>query len=42
MPLRKYTENFPNKEDLHPYERSLVELTLGDGNYEEVDIRASL
>lgn len=36
VPLRKYTENFPNKDDLHPYERSLVELTLGDGNYEEV------
>ncbi|KAL0397441.1 UNVERIFIED_CONTAM: Nucleolar GTP-binding protein 1 [Sesamum calycinum] len=26
----------PNRKDLHPYERSLVELTLGDGNYEEV------
>ncbi|KAH6798310.1 P-loop containing nucleoside triphosphate hydrolases superfamily protein [Perilla frutescens var. frutescens] len=36
VPLRKYTENFPDKKSLHPYERSLVELTLGDGNYEEV------
>lgn len=29
-------ENFPNRKYLHPYERSLVELTLGDGNYEKV------
>ncbi|KAM7266503.1 hypothetical protein ACFE04_004400 [Oxalis oulophora] len=36
VPLREYVENFPNKKTLHPYERSLVELTLGDGNYEEV------
>ncbi|XP_011085256.1 nucleolar GTP-binding protein 1 isoform X2 [Sesamum indicum] len=36
VPLRTYKENFPNRKDLHPYERSLVELTLGDGNYEEV------
>ncbi|KAH7692824.1 nucleolar GTP-binding protein [Dioscorea alata] len=36
VPLRQYTENFPNKQYLHPYERSLIELTLGDGNYEEV------
>lgn len=36
VPLRMYKENFPNKKLLHPYERSLVELTLGDGNYEEV------
>lgn len=34
--LRTYKENFPNKKHLHPYERSLIELTLGDGNYEEV------
>ncbi|GFQ04139.1 hypothetical protein PHJA_002557800 [Phtheirospermum japonicum] len=38
VPLRTYKENFPNKKSLHPYERSLVELTLGDGNYEEVHI----
>ncbi|ONI22212.1 hypothetical protein PRUPE_2G114600 [Prunus persica] len=36
VPLRTYSENFPNKKYLHPYERSLIELTLGDGNYEEV------
>nr|XP_043624279.1 GTP-binding protein 4 [Erigeron canadensis] len=36
LPLKTYKENFPNKRLLHPYERSLVELTLGDGNYEEV------
>ncbi|KAJ6953037.1 nucleolar GTP-binding protein 1 isoform X1 [Populus alba x Populus x berolinensis] len=36
VPLREYTENFPKKKYLHPYERSLIELTLGDGNYEEV------
>ncbi|CAO2825650.1 unnamed protein product [Amaranthus hypochondriacus] len=36
VPLRLYTECFPNKNLLHPYERSLVELTLGDGNYEAV------
>ncbi|CAH2048969.1 unnamed protein product [Thlaspi arvense] len=36
VPLRMYKENFPNKKHLHPYERSLIELTLGDGNYEEV------
>ncbi|XP_057979073.1 uncharacterized protein LOC131165366 isoform X3 [Malania oleifera] len=36
VPLRTYNENFPKKKYLHPYERSLIELTLGDGNYEEV------
>lgn len=36
VPLRGYMENFPNKKYLHPYERSLIELTLGDGNYEQV------
>uniref|UniRef100_M1BFZ6 Nucleolar GTP-binding protein n=1 Tax=Solanum tuberosum TaxID=4113 RepID=M1BFZ6_SOLTU len=36
VPLRTYKENFPNKKYLHPYERSLIELTLGDGNYENV------
>ncbi|KAL3745267.1 hypothetical protein ACJRO7_014387 [Eucalyptus globulus] len=35
-PLRDYVDNFPKKKYLHPYERSLLELTLGDGNYEEV------
>ncbi|PIA32585.1 hypothetical protein AQUCO_04400050v1 [Aquilegia coerulea] len=36
IPLREYLENFPNKKYLHHYERSLIELTLGDGKYEEV------
>ncbi|KAK7293255.1 hypothetical protein RJT34_16118 [Clitoria ternatea] len=36
VPLRTYVENFPNKTYLHPYERSLIELTLGDGYYEKV------
>ncbi|CAN0900427.1 GTP-binding protein 4 [Linum grandiflorum] len=35
-PLKAYIENFPKRKYLHPYERSLVELTLGDGVYEEV------
>lgn len=36
VPLRGYMENFPKKKYLHPYERSLIELSLGEGNYEEV------
>ncbi|WVZ01436.1 hypothetical protein V8G54_027505 [Vigna mungo] len=36
VPLRTYVERFPNKTYLHPYERSLIELTLGDGYYEMV------
>ncbi|XP_077244908.1 P-loop containing nucleoside triphosphate hydrolases superfamily protein isoform X2 [Tasmannia lanceolata] len=36
VPLRGYMENFPDKRNLHPYERSLIELTLGEGNYEKV------
>ncbi|XP_022980283.1 nucleolar GTP-binding protein 1 isoform X2 [Cucurbita maxima] len=36
VPLRTYLEEFPKKEYLHPYECSLIELTLGDGKYEEV------
>ncbi|XP_068656856.1 nucleolar GTP-binding protein 1 [Aristolochia californica] len=36
VPLRGYMENFPDKRFLHPYERSLIELTLGEGNYEKV------
>nr|CAD1820782.1 unnamed protein product [Ananas comosus var. bracteatus] len=36
VPLRTYMENFPNKRYLHPYERSLIELTFGEGNYEQV------
>ncbi|XP_052107281.1 nucleolar GTP-binding protein 1 isoform X1 [Arachis duranensis] len=36
VPLRTYVESFPDKAYLHPYERSLIELTLGDGYYEKV------
>ncbi|XP_022560997.2 GTP-binding protein 4 isoform X2 [Brassica napus] len=36
LPLKGYMESFPRRRLLHPYERSLIELTLGDGNYEEV------
>ncbi|KDP28914.1 hypothetical protein JCGZ_14685 [Jatropha curcas] len=36
VPLREYLDNFPKRKYLHPYERSLIELTLGEGNYEEV------
>ncbi|KAK4847760.1 hypothetical protein QYF36_005559 [Acer negundo] len=36
VPLRGYTENFPNRKYLHPYEGSLIELTLGDGNYDTI------
>ncbi|PKA66274.1 Nucleolar GTP-binding protein 1 [Apostasia shenzhenica] len=36
VPLRVYIEKFPKRQYLHPYESSLIELTLGDGNYEEV------
>ncbi|KAF2607923.1 hypothetical protein F2Q68_00045309, partial [Brassica cretica] len=36
LPLKGYMESFPRRRLLHPYERSLIELTLGDGKYEEV------
>ncbi|MCL7021681.1 hypothetical protein MKW94_004056, partial [Papaver nudicaule] len=36
VPLRDYLDKFPNKKYLHPNEQSLIELTLGDGIYEEV------
>ncbi|ANM58435.1 P-loop containing nucleoside triphosphate hydrolases superfamily protein [Arabidopsis thaliana] len=36
LPLKGYMESFPRKKLLHPYERSLIDLTLGDGKYEEV------
>nr|GMD29768.1 nucleolar GTP-binding protein 1 [Ipomoea batatas] len=42
LPLRTYKEIFPRKEYLHPYERSLIELTLGDGNYEAVKLQICL
>ncbi|CAN1310300.1 Nucleolar GTP-binding protein 1 [Linum perenne] len=40
-PLKTYVDNFPKRKYLHPYERSLVELTLGDGVYEEVSFEKS-
>ncbi|ERN01034.1 hypothetical protein AMTR_s00002p00146270 [Amborella trichopoda] len=36
VPLRGYVKMFPYKRSLHPYEQSLIELTLGEGTYEEV------
>ncbi|KAJ4825855.1 hypothetical protein Tsubulata_023370, partial [Turnera subulata] len=36
VPLRYYLENFPPRRHLHPYERSLIDFTLGEGNYEQV------
>ncbi|KAJ3673143.1 hypothetical protein LUZ60_006517 [Juncus effusus] len=36
VPLRIYVESFPNRKHLHPYECSLIELTFGEGNYEQV------
>eukprot|EP00271_Cylindrocystis_brebissonii_P019362 TRINITY_DN5859_c0_g1_i1.p1 TRINITY_DN5859_c0_g1~~TRINITY_DN5859_c0_g1_i1.p1 ORF type:complete len:498 (-),score=78.76 TRINITY_DN5859_c0_g1_i1:970-2463(-) len=34
-PLATYVKRFPAKERLHPFERELLELTLGVGKYEE-------
>jgi hypothetical protein len=36
IPLKGYVKNFPESQQLHPYEQSLLELTLGPGTYEEV------
>ena len=36
IPLKGYVKNFPECQQLHPYEQSLLELTLGPGIYEEV------
>lgn len=36
IPLKGYVKNFPECQQLHPYEQSLLELTLGPGTYEEV------
>ncbi|KAH7289275.1 hypothetical protein KP509_31G067600 [Ceratopteris richardii] len=36
LPLRTYVEKFPKKQQLHPYEYSLIDLTFGTGKYEEV------
>ncbi|CAI5495434.1 unnamed protein product [Closterium sp. Naga37s-1] len=35
-PLGRYVRLFPRRPQLHPFESCLVELTLGDGVYEEV------
>ncbi|CAI5518964.1 unnamed protein product, partial [Closterium sp. Naga37s-1] len=35
-PLGRYVRLFPPRSHLHPFERCLVELTLGEGEYEEV------
>lgn len=36
VPLKNYVEKFPRSQNLHPYEQSLIEFTLGKGKYEEV------
>ena len=41
IPLKGYVKNFPECQQLHPYEQSLLELTLGPGTYEEVEIYSS-
>ncbi|KAL2611939.1 hypothetical protein R1flu_023631 [Riccia fluitans] len=41
-PLRTYLQKFPQRRHLHEYERALLELTLGDGTYEEVLARVDL
>ncbi|CAM6040221.1 unnamed protein product [Sphagnum compactum] len=35
LPLKGYIHSFPSSEQLHPYEQSLLELTLGPGTYQE-------
>lgn len=42
IPLRGYVKNFPECQQLHPYEQSLLELTLGPGTYEETLQRVDL
>lgn len=36
MPLGKYIKEFPPTARLHPFERALLELTVGPGTYERV------
>ncbi len=36
MPLAKYVKEFPPPARLHPFERALLELTVGPGTYERV------
>jgi nucleolar GTP-binding protein len=38
LPLKGYIHSFPSSEQLHPYEQSLLELTLGPGTYQEVHL----
>lgn len=42
IPLKGYVKNFPECQQLHPYEQSLLELTLGPGTYEETLQRVDL
>ncbi|KAG0561947.1 hypothetical protein KC19_9G105200 [Ceratodon purpureus] len=42
IPLKGYVKNFPECQQLHPYEQSLLELTLGPGIYEETLQRVDL
>ncbi|XP_024376534.1 nucleolar GTP-binding protein 1 isoform X2 [Physcomitrium patens] len=42
IPLKGYVKNFPECQQLHPYEQSLLELTLGPGTYEETLRRVDL
>jgi hypothetical protein len=36
VPLGAYIKGFPQPERLHPFERALLELTVGPGTYEQV------
>lgn len=36
LPLKMYLQKFPRRQELHAYESALLELTLGQGKYEEV------
>lgn len=36
LPLKMYLQKFPRRQELHAYESALLELTLGEGKYEEV------
>lgn len=42
IPLKVYVTKFPECQQLHPYEQSLLELTLGPGVYEEVTCTLNL
>lgn len=36
MPLGRYCKEFPQPGRLHPFERALLELSVGPGTYERV------